>query len=206
MPFKGSKAFPKGETTPRSRSCGKMNGFTSSISLPFETLPPTDRPEPAHRADRMVNSCSTSRRDRAGADGHHLQAENNPTFQGRGEPSARRSGSISPSRHDRGPVRSGQTISHDDLWRHYQTYYGPNNAIAVAVGDFDEPRLLERIEALFGALPARSAPPQVQRPEPPQRGERRVNLEGPGHLLPQIAYHAPRLRSRLFPMLVATSI
>jgi zinc protease len=85
-----------------------------------------------------------------------------------------------------------QTISHEDLWRHYQTYYGPNNAVVVAVGDFEASQMLARIEELFGPLPARSEPPPVSRPEPPQRGERRVTLEGPGSTAYlQAAYHAP---------------
>ena len=73
-----------------------------------------------------------------------------------------------------------ERITHNDLWSHYQTYYGPNNAIAVAVGDFDSREMFERIRELFGPIPARSEPPPVHRPEPPQRGERRVMLEGPG--------------------------
>jgi zinc protease len=52
--------------------------------------------------------------------------------------------------------------------------------------------MLARIEELFGPLPARSEPPPVNRPEPPQRGERRVTLEGPGSTAYlQAAYRAP---------------
>jgi zinc protease len=85
-----------------------------------------------------------------------------------------------------------ETISHADLWRHYQTYYGPNNAVVVAVGDFEAGQMMARIEDLFGPLPARSEPPLVHRPEPPQRGERRVTVEGPGTTAYlQAAYRAP---------------
>ena len=70
------------------------------------------------------------------------------------------------------------------------------------------PRMLERIEELFGRLPARSDPPRLVRPEPPQRGERRVNLEGPGNTsYLQVAYHAPAAGDPDFmPMTVLTTI
>ncbi|RPI50722.1 MAG: insulinase family protein, partial [Chloroflexi bacterium] len=107
-----------------------------------------------------------------------------------------------------GDVCDLETISREQLWHHYETHYGPNNAIAVAAGDFETSRMLERIEELFGLLPARSVPPQVLRPEPPQRGERRVNLEGPGNTAYlQVAYHAPAAGDPDFiPMTVLTTI
>jgi zinc protease len=52
--------------------------------------------------------------------------------------------------------------------------------------------MLARIEALFGSIPAGEPIETVSRPEPPQRGERRVKVHGPGdaaYLL--VAYRAP---------------
>jgi zinc protease len=101
-----------------------------------------------------------------------------------------------------------ETIAHADLWRHYQTHYGPDNAIVVAVGDFDSPKMLARIQELFGPIAARSNPAPVNRPEPPQRGERRVDLEGPGSTAYlQVAYHAPAAReSDFFPMVILSAV
>jgi zinc protease len=101
-----------------------------------------------------------------------------------------------------------ETITPEELWRHYQTHYGPDNAIAVIVGDFDSPRMLARVEELFGPIPARSNPPEIARPEPPQRGERRVTLEGPGATAYlQAAYHAPAgTESDFFPMVILSTV
>jgi zinc protease len=101
-----------------------------------------------------------------------------------------------------------ETIGHEQLWAHYQTHYGPNNAIVAAVGDFEGGEMLARIEELFGPLPARSEPPAVYRPEPPQRGERRVNLEGPGTTSYwQAAYHAPAATDPdFFPMAILGTV
>jgi zinc protease len=56
----------------------------------------------------------------------------------------------------------------------YKTYYVPNNAILVAVGDFKAPEVLTKIRAKFGRIPKGPPPPPVLAVEPPQNGERRV--------------------------------
>jgi zinc protease len=87
-------------------------------------------------------------------------------------------------------------LTTDDLRRHYRTYYVPNNAVVVVVGDFEAKRLAEEIEAAFGAVPLGSLPPEVRSVEPSQRGERRVTLRRPAELsYVAIAYHTPGVRS-----------
>jgi zinc protease len=76
------------------------------------------------------------------------------------------------------------------------------------VGDFDAPQMLKRITELFGPIPARAQPPAIDRPEPPQRGERRVELEGPGSTAYlQAAYRVPQAtHPDFFPLTVLTAI
>jgi len=84
-------------------------------------------------------------------------------------------------------------MSRDDLWRHYKTYYTPNNAVAVLVGDVNTQSALDRLGELFGPIPPGPKIPTVRRPEPEQRGERRVIREGEGNVAYlQIAYHASK--------------
>lgn len=73
-----------------------------------------------------------------------------------------------------------ETMTRDDLYNHYRKYYAPNNAIAVLVGNVDPAASLEKIEKLFGDIPAGEALPEVHRPEPPQHGERRVTVNREG--------------------------
>jgi zinc protease len=83
-------------------------------------------------------------------------------------------------------------ITRDDLWQHYQTYYRPNNAIAVLVGDIDGQQALDRLQTLFGSISPGPPLPSNRRPEPEQKGERRVIREGEGNVAYlQIAYHVP---------------
>jgi zinc protease len=85
-----------------------------------------------------------------------------------------------------------QTITRDDLWKHYQTTYQPNNAIAVLVGDVDRDKALEQLQTHFGDIPSGPDVDQARRPEPEQKGERRVIREGPSSVAHmQVAYHAP---------------
>jgi zinc protease len=66
------------------------------------------------------------------------------------------------------------SFTRDDLYKHYRTYYEPNNATIVVVGDFDTKTLLLRIEKYFGKIPRGPAVPLVGAVEPAQRGEKRV--------------------------------
>jgi zinc protease len=65
-------------------------------------------------------------------------------------------------------------LTREDLLRHYRTYYAPNNATIVVVGDFDTKRLLPRIERSFGKIPRGPDVPKVTAVEPEQLGERRI--------------------------------
>jgi len=214
MLFKGSAVFPKGEVSRQiARSGGRKNGFTwLDFTTFFETLP-ADRIDLGLRieADRMVNSLFDPEEmalERTVIISERQGAENQPTFL-LGEEVVGAAFRVHPYHHETiGDMCDLESISHEELWRHYQTYYGPNNAIAVAVGDFDTAKMLARVEELFGTIPARSAPSPVNRPEPRQRGERRVDLEGPGNTAYlQAAYHAPAAGDPdFFPMVILSTL
>ena len=75
----------------------------------------------------------------------------------------------------------------------YDTFYHPNNATVIVVGDFEEPRALELIQTYFGAVPASPSPiPEVYTDEPGQQGERRLVVRRAGELpLVQVAFRTP---------------
>ncbi|WP_256077515.1 pitrilysin family protein [Massilia sp. YIM B04103] len=80
-----------------------------------------------------------------------------------------------------------------DLKNYFQTYYAPNNAVSVIVGDvkFDEVKKLAG--KYFGAIPKRAAPPAVRTVEPEQTGERRLFVTKPSATSPNlmVAYKSP---------------
>jgi len=82
-----------------------------------------------------------------------------------------------------------------DLMNHYQTYYAPNNAVIIVVGDVQKGDIVSKITAAFGDIPEG---PEIQRPkieEGPQRGEKRLFVKKEAEL-PFIvsAYKVPDIK------------
>lgn len=84
-------------------------------------------------------------------------------------------------------------VSTEKLKEHYKTYFWPNNAEAILVGDFDTERALAIFDREFGGF--KRSPheiPKVITVEPAQEGERRVMVRRPGTLgLVMAAYMRP---------------
>ena len=81
-----------------------------------------------------------------------------------------------------------------DLRDYYSTYYAPNNATCVIVGDVKPRETVKLAEKYFGGIPrARQAPPPVTTVEPAQAGERRASVVRQAQMpLMLIAYHGCR--------------
>jgi zinc protease len=74
-------------------------------------------------------------------------------------------------------------VSTQRLREFYDTYYHPNNATAMIIGDFDEAEALDLVARRFGAIPPSPRPiPAVYTTEPPQEGERRFVVRRAGQV------------------------
>jgi zinc protease len=75
----------------------------------------------------------------------------------------------------------------------YDTYYHPNNATAILVGDFAEQCALDLIARRFGGIPPSPLPiPPMYTTEPPQEGEVRFVLRRAGQLgIVEMGWHIP---------------
>ena len=96
----------------------------------------------------------------------------------------------------RGPVLGWMAdldnITVEDCRDYFRTYYAPNNATMIVVGDFDEAKALELIRRSFGSIPAQPPPRPVVNAEPPQKGEKRVTYHKEAQVpAVRIAYHVP---------------
>ena len=82
----------------------------------------------------------------------------------------------------------------EDLQRYYKNHYNPANAFLVIVGDFRKDDLLPRLEKAFGSIPPGKMPDQKKGIDPPQTGERRIQVTREAEL-PYIimGYHVPNL-------------
>ncbi|MCA9625177.1 MAG: insulinase family protein, partial [Myxococcales bacterium] len=70
-------------------------------------------------------------------------------------------------------------LSLEEIRAFYATYYAPNNATLVVVGDVEPAALVELVGERYGAMRAAEIPVEDVRPEPPQTAERRVRLPQP---------------------------
>lgn len=102
-----------------------------------------------------------------------------------------------------------EKVSIEKLREFYDTFYWPNNATAILVGDIDVPAALALIQKYYGSYPRSPKPiPEVYTEEPAQTGPRRVTVKMPGMLgSVMIAHKIPNGRDPdLAPLLVLDSI
>ncbi len=84
----------------------------------------------------------------------------------------------------------------EDMRHHYELYYQPANAFIVTVGDFQTDQMTAKIRKLFGDIPSKIQPPLIKYHDPPQSGERRVNVHTYAELPTiMIGYHVPNLEN-----------
>lgn len=200
MVFKGTDQFPAGYLDRAiERDGGYWNAQTSfDYTAYFETMP-ADKIDLALRAeaDRMANAkfdLEEVATERTVIISERQGSENYP-LTWLGEEVQAAAFRVHGYHHQIiGDMTDLETMTRDDLYNHYKTHYAPSNAIGALVGDFDTQSMIERLEALFGAIPARETPPLFVRPEPRQTGERRVRVERPGpERYISIAYKAPAI-------------
>ncbi len=75
----------------------------------------------------------------------------------------------------------------------FKAHYGPDNATIAIVGDINPKDVMRLIERTFGTIPAAPPQPQLVTVEPPQRGERRVEVEFDAEPSLVIGFHKPAL-------------
>lgn len=214
MQFKGTPSFPAGSLDRAvSREGGVWNAMTwLDWTAYFETLP-ADRIDLGLRleADRMVNSSFAPKdvaSERTVIISERQGNENEPIFRLSEEVQAAAFRVHAYHHEVIGDMADLTTMTRDDLYGHYRSYYVPNNALLAVAGDFRTRAMLDRIRQLFGGISAGPPPPQGMRPEPAQNGERRVTVEGPGETdYVEVAYHAPAADDPdFFPLIVLDSV
>ena len=214
MQFKGTPQFPASILDKIiAREGGVSNAFTYlDWTTYFETMP-GDKIELALRleADRMVNSTFDPEdvaSERTVVISEREGSENEPLFL-LGEAVQAAAFRVHPYHHEIiGDLANLKTMSRDDLYNHYRSYYAPNNAVVALAGDFETEAMLRRIRQLFEPIPAGLPPPRLARPEPPPRGEHRLTVEGPGETTYlQLVHHAPAgADPDFFPLTVLDSL
>jgi zinc protease len=87
----------------------------------------------------------------------------------------------------------------DMTWRDaqawYRSWYAPNNATLVVVGDVDPEQVIAWAKRYYGPVARKAVPARKPQSEPEQRGMKRVIVKAPAELpFVRLAYKAPALR------------
>lgn len=83
-----------------------------------------------------------------------------------------------------------ENVPIEKLRAFYDTFYWPNNATAILVGDVDAASALRMIQKYYGGFTKSPSPiPQIYTQEPEQTGARRVTVKMPGQLGTVIVAH-----------------
>ncbi|MBD0325240.1 MAG: insulinase family protein [Pyrinomonadaceae bacterium] len=92
-----------------------------------------------------------------------------------------------------GDLKDIEAATLKDVQDFFNTYYAPNNAVLVVVGDFDEGAARKMIEKYFSNIPSAKQPAMPDLAEPRQEKEKRATKKDPLAKRPALAfaYHMP---------------
>jgi len=84
-----------------------------------------------------------------------------------------------------------QYYSRQEARAFFDKYYGPSNLTIAIVGDVNTKDVIKLAEKYWGRIPYRPAPERLATVEPPQSGERRVEVEHPSQPVYLAGWHVP---------------
>lgn len=85
----------------------------------------------------------------------------------------------------------------EDLKRHFEMGYSPNNATMIVVGDVKSEEIFKLAQKYIEPIPSHDPPPKVTTQEPEQLGERRVVVKKFAQLpMLMVGYHVPQTSSQ----------
>jgi zinc protease len=185
MMFKGSKNVePEGHPSYISSVGGQSNAYTTEDATVFwETVPAQYLPLVVWlEADRMASlkiDENAFRNEREVVkEERRMRIENQP-YGRLQEIIADQAFAVHPYKHPViGSMKDLDAASVDDVRDFWQTYYVPNNATAVLVGDFDSKEARQLVTQYLGRVPKSDKPvPRDIPKEPAQTKEKRVTLK-----------------------------
>ena len=184
MMFKGSKNVePEGHPSYISSVGGQSNAYTNEDATVFwETVPAQYLPLVLWlEADRLASLRIEERvfktEREVVKEERRMRIENQP-YGRLQEIIADQAFTVHPYKHPViGSMKDLEAASVDDVREFFQTYYVPNNATAVLVGDFDSKEALSLVTQYLGRVPKSEKPvPRDIPKEPAQLKERRATI------------------------------
>lgn len=202
MMFKGTSKFgPKTFSRTIQRAGGRDNAFTSREYTGYFQMLASDRIElPIElEADRMQNLILSpvavlSERDVV-MEERRLRYEDDPQNIVFEEVMAMAFKSHPYRRPVIGWMSDLKGLNPEDLVNYYRTYYVPNNAVIIVVGDINPKEILSKIKDTFGKIPRGPEIKKIEIVETEQRGEKKIYVKKEAEL-PYVlsAYKVPDIK------------
>lgn len=203
MLFKGTPSVPAGEFSRRVAALGgRENAFTSLDYTGYFQQIPATRLEDVMKleADRFANNQWPDEEFRKELEvvkeERRLRTEDNPRallYE------AMNAGAFMASPYRRpivGWMSDLEAMTPDDARAFYQRWYTPANAVVVVTGDVEVAQVRQLAETYYGRIPARAVPERKPRTEPPQTGQRRLEIKAPAEqAYVMLAFKVPGLSS-----------
>lgn len=201
MMFKGTKRVPAGQFSRLVAAAGgKENAFTSAdYTCYFQQLEKSHLPLSFKlEADRMANLIITdaefAKEIKVVMEERRWRTEDKPQSKVNEQFQSTAFKAHPYARPVVGYMNDLENMTAADAREWYNTWYAPNNATIVVVGDVKAQDVLKLAEQHFGKLKTKKLPARKPQTEPAQIGERRIVVKAPGKLpYLTMGYHVPTL-------------
>ncbi len=200
MMFKGTEKYP-GQVLKNliKKSGGIYNAFTTTdLTAYYEQVPKNKIAVVlAIEADRMHNSKFDPKEFQhereVVIEERHMRTDDSPRGMFKEEFNAIAFKSHPYHNPTVGWISDIRAITRDEAYAYYKTYYVPNNATLVLVGDFDTDQIMKLVNKYYGVIPKGKPVPPVISVEEPQTARRVLVYKRADVKMPifQMSFHTP---------------
>ncbi len=211
MMFQGSEHMKKGEFFKKIADAGgDVNGATRDESTIYHEVVSSEKLPTIlwAEADRMrslaVNADNLQNQKDVVKEEKRMRLDNSPYSEAELKIRAMSYSNISNSHLPIGSMADLDAAPLDYVQYFFKTYYVPNNAVLVVMGDFDPKAARTLIQKYFAPIPRRPAPPKTDLTEAKHTKTQRVVLELPNAPVPllYITWPVPSADSPEIPALI----
>jgi zinc protease len=203
MMFKGTKKVPAGQFSRQVAAAGgKENAFTSKDytcyfqQLEKSRLPLSFKLEADRMANLQITDAEFAKEIEVVKEERRWRTEDKPQSRVNEQFEALMYRAHPYGRPVVGFMNDLENMTTDDAREWYRTWYAPNNATIVVVGDVKAQEVFALAEKSFGKLAAKPLPARKPQAEPVQLGERRAIVKAPAKLPYFVmGFHTPVLKN-----------
>ena len=207
MMFKGSKTVPPGDFSRKVAALGgQENAFTNRDYTGYYQQIPAGKLEEVMRleSDRFANNAwpdeEFKKEIEVIKEERRMRTDDNPRSSLMEQLNAATWQASPYHRPVVGWMGDLESMQAQDARDFHAAWYVPENAVVVIAGDVDVEKTRQLAEKYYGSVPKRALPERKPRPEPQQKGMRRVDFKAPAEqAYVLMSFKVPNLRNLVQP-------